>query len=440
MKGCSMKLRKKREQARAAEDSSSRISQLRKRFMLIFMLAFVIVMGSTGGLINFAFNQATRNQMNEILDELIENEGVLNAEEEDSYDSKSSTFLDQFNYGMRYFTVIIDEDSGELTFNLDHVTLMDEETAQAYAKEALDNHISYGIVDLFESGVVNDYYYKIAQLEDGRTIIAFVNSSIQSHIADRVVLYTIFICAFGLVLTGLVAWKISKSAIRSELEAYNRQKAFITNASHELKTPLAVIRANTEILELTTGENEWTESTLRQVEHMNGLIQNLVMISRAAENKGNGPVQELNFSEVVKSVVEPFKSVAMQDKKELNLDLEEDAVISADESTIRQLVSILTDNAIKYCDPEGRIDVKLNKGKRGKTVILTVSNDYKDGENVDCSRFFDRFYREDSAHENQQGYGIGLSMAESICKQYKGKISAEWKEGVISFICVLRVQ
>ncbi len=412
-----------------AKVESTRIRSLRRKFMRISMISFVLVMMFATLLVNIAIDRATRSMMDEILDTLIANEGVL-AEDEGEIGSKNSPYVDQLNYGMRYFTVILDEEEVVESMNLENVKLIDEDTALNYTKAALDS--------LFSSGFIDDYYFKIGTLDNDRIIVAFVNGSIQSSILQHVLLYSILICAGGLFLTGAVAWQFSKSAIQSEMESYQRQKSFITNASHELKTPLAVIRANTEIIEMMSGENEWTESTLRQVEHMNGLIQNLVMISRAAEKEERTPGEKVNFTEVVQSMVEPFKSVAIQDKKELHLDLEEGAVIEASESNIRQLVSILTDNALKYCDPEGRIDVKLAKGKRGKTVILTVSNDYKEGANVDCSRFFDRFYREDSSHENQQGYGIGLSMAESICKQYDGKISAEWKDGVISFICVLK--
>ncbi len=410
---------------------SSRINALRIKFFQVSMISFFLVMLFTGSFVNLAFSRATREQMDKVLDALIENEGTLPVQKNEIFDNRATTFLDEFTYGMRYFTVILDEDGKEaVSIDLEHVNFMNQETARSYADTALNS--------LFHFGSVNDYYYQVGTLRNGQIIVAFVNSSIQTQIRNRVILYSILICMAGLLLTGVIVWLSSNRAIRTEIESANRQKMFITNASHELKTPLAVIRANTEILELTTGENEWTESTLRQVEHMNGLIQNLVMISRAAEQEECHADEKLDFSRIVRSVVEPFQSVALKEQKELQLAVEDHVEILAEESELRQLVSLLTDNALKYCDPEGRITVNLTSVKRGKQVNLTISNSYKDGATADCSRFFDRFYREDTSHTNQKGYGIGLSMAESICRKYHGKINASWKDGIISFSCILR--
>ena len=112
--------------------------------------------------------------------------------------------------------------------------------------------------------------------------------------------------------------------------------------------------------------------------------------------------------------------------------------MNSNEKIIEQLVCLLVDNAIKYCDEGGHIEVRLSAALLGRGCTLVVSNDYEAGNDVDYKRFFDRFYRENEAHENQQGYGIGLSVAESICKSHHGSIKASWKAGVISFTCNLK--
>ncbi len=410
---------------------SERAKRLRKRFIMISTLSFMLVMLITGTMVNVAYSRAIRNQMIEILDLLVSNEGELPIRSEDDLGEEEHSRIDQLNYGMRYFSVILGKDSEDdnaiETVNLEHVNFLSKEDAESYAKRALDSY--------FNTGSIDNFYFKVGTMEDGRVIVAFVNSSIQMRIREKVVQYTMLICGIGLLVTAVVVWLFSKRAIRSELETAARQKEFITNASHELKTPLAVIRANTEIMEMTGGETEWTQSTLRQVEHMNGLIQNLVMITRSAEREERLDCKTVDVSKTVKTTVEPFLSVAKQDNKELSIHLEEEVAVKISESDLRQLTSILTDNALKYCDENGQIHVSLSKGKRGKGMVLAVSNSYKDGGNVDYHRFFDRFYREDTSHQNQKGYGIGLSMAESICRQYRGKIHAEWKEGIITFIC-----
>jgi signal transduction histidine kinase len=129
--------------------------------------------------------------------------------------------------------------------------------------------------------------------------------------------------------------------------------------------------------------------------------------------------------------------VARQSERELTKNIVENVKFIADESKIRQLTTILLDNAFKYCDEKGRVEVSLAAEKKG--VCLTVSNHYREGKDVDYSRFFERFYRQDAAHSiDRGGYGIGLSIAEAICRGYKGSIHAEWHDGIISFVCHLR--
>ena len=414
--------------------NSARIQALKRKFILISMVSFVLVMLITGSMVNISYELAMRSQMREVLDDLVKNEGVL-PEMDQSQASRNSEvqdhrfFEEEARRGMRYFSVIFDAENETPEVNIRQAFMLNEDEAIEYARAVLEKR--------FHFGRYQSYYYKTAELSDGRMIAVFVNNELQLQIRTAVIRYTVLICGAGVLITFLVVWLLSNRAIRSEIENAQRQKEFITNASHELKTPLAVIRANTELSEMMKGETEWTQSTLRQVEHMNGLIQNLVMISKAAEKEDRSAMGVIDVSKAVRETVEPFTSLAVQDKKELVRTIEENVTLRADESKIRQLTSILVDNAFKYCDAQGKIEVSLTTQKKGKLVCLTVSNSYKEGEKTDYNRFFERFYRKDESHENQSGYGIGLSMAESICSQYGGRIRAEWKDGMISFICQL---
>ena len=230
---------------------------------------------------------------------------------------------------------------------------------------------------------------------------------------------------------------LSSRAIRPEIENSRKQKQFITNASHELKTPLAVIRANTEVIEMLQGESEWTQSTMHQVDRMDGLVQNLVMIARAEEQEDRSAMGEIDVSRVVVDSVDPFRALARQEEKELVCNVAKDVRMMADGSAIQQLCTLLVDNAIKYCDDGGRVTVEVSQPKKGR-VTLVVQNTFANGRKAQFNRFFERFYRDDQAHSNGGGYGIGLSVAESICKRYRGGIKAVWKAGVVSFICQLR--
>ena len=213
------------------------------------------------------------------------------------------------------------------------------------------------------------------------------------------------------------------------------QKQFITNASHELKTPLAVISANTEVIEMMNGKSEWTESTVSQVNRMSNLISQLVVLSRLEERE-DLVLSDVDMSEEVNKVIKDFKAVVDTQGKKLEYTVAENIHVKADEKGIHELTNILVDNAVKYCDEEGTIKVTLSQ--KGKTTYLAVSNDYKEGTGIDCKRFFDRFYREDQSHNSEkQGYGIGLSMADSLVRMFKGKINVSYKKPVITFTVTL---
>jgi signal transduction histidine kinase len=184
------------------------------------------------------------------------------------------------------------------------------------------------------------------------------------------------------------------------------------------------------------GENEWTESTLRQVDHMNDLIKNLVMLSRSEEMVDRSSMTEINVTDTISETVETFRPVAIQAGKTLTVSIRDEIRMITDRDMIEQLTSLLIDNAIKYCDDDGVVEV--NASQKGRGLRLVVSNTYANGKGQDYSRFFDRFYRADASRsEQKKGYGIGLSIAQNIVQLNKGSINASWKDGVISFTCVI---
>jgi signal transduction histidine kinase len=278
-------------------------------------------------------------------------------------------------------------------------------------------------------------WYKYADTLDG-SIIAFIDTTGEIYAINRLLFITLIVCLAGLAVTFILVTHFADYAVASEAENLAKQKDFITNASHELKTPLAVIRANTEMSQMLNGEDEWSVSTMKQIDRMNGLIANLVMISKAQELEDTTEMSEIDAGDIVNSTVKTFEPVALQSGITLENKASGKVTITADASKIMQLTTILLDNAIKYCDENGTVRVELVSQRKG--LRLTVSNSYKDGANVDCNKFFERFYREDKSHNiDKGGYGIGLSIAENICRQYNGDIRAAWKNGEISFTCTL---
>lgn len=279
-------------------------------------------------------------------------------------------------------------------------------------------------------------FYKSVITPEGQ-VVAFMDATAESNALARLLYIAFIVCTSGLAVTYILVVHFSHLVVASEVENAEKQKDFITNASHELKTPLAVIRANTEMSQMLNGEDEWSQSTMKQIDHLNGLIQNLVMISKAQELEDKTELSQIDVSSVVESSTKTFEPVAAQEGLALTTNIVPEVSMKADASKIMQLTTILVDNAIKYCDEGGSVKVDLIQPRKG-SVKLTVINSYKDGGNVDYNKFFDRFYREDKSHNiDKGGYGIGLSIADNICRQYNGSIKAFWKNGEISFICFL---
>ena len=291
---------------------------------------------------------------------------------------------------------------------------------------------------MWRFGHRGSFSYKRASLDGGRTIVVFLDSRNQVATNIRLLYTSLMVLGFGLIIVLLLVRSLSYRIIQPEIENARRQEQFITNASHELKTPLAVIRANAEVSQMLHGEDEWSKSTLSQIDRMTSLIQNLVLISRARERQDSSNALLIDASRAVRETAETFQTVATQEGKALKLEIPEGVSLLGEDGDLRQLTSLLVDNAIKYCDAGGTITVALSGKSRGG-LRLVVSNDYAAGEKADYDRFFDRFYREDESHNiGQGGFGIGLSIAESLVQKYRGSINASWKDGVISFTCILK--
>ena len=409
--------------------SPREIQNLRIKFIRIAMLSIFLAMLFIGLLVNIGTLLISRISINRTLDAMIlDLEGSSEGPEEYQL-SLSDVFSPVYNRN-DYYVLGYDE-NGELY----------------WFQSNIYNEYESGQIKFFAESLIGEnrrgehlgFYYKSIVSEEQVTYIAFLEGSVMMSQQFRTLILTLAIGFFGLVITFFLVLHLSEKVIQPEVENSIRQKLFITNASHELKTPLAVIRANTEMVEMTQGESEWTTSTIRQVDHLNGLIQNLVMITRSEEREGRSEMSEIDVSKAVNESIDPYESLAMQTQKSIKREIETGVRFTADESEIRQLTTLLIDNALKYCDEKGTVQASLHRLKNGKEIMLSVSNDYAEGASIDYSRFFERFYREDASHNiDKGGYGIGLSIAKSICHQYKGDISADWKNGVISFVCLLR--
>lgn len=213
----------------------------------------------------------------------------------------------------------------------------------------------------------------------------------------------------------------SKKAIRPLAESYQKQHQFITDAGHELKTPLTVISANSELARMTYGDSEWFDGIDRQVQRMNKLVRELITLAKMDEQQ-KIDFEPFNLSDALYDVMLPFEQVLTRQSKVLTYDITDEIILKGNESSIRELISILIDNAVKYCQENGTVQVELHSVNN--RIHLKVFNDFADAKNCDFSAIFDRFYRADKSRKSDGSYGLGLSIAKNIVEVHHGTITA----------------
>ncbi len=413
--------------------SPKEIHKIRKKFILVSMFSYIIVIVFIGTLINASNYYVQQDEINYSLNEILEKKN--NIEDEDILKSELDdelTIDELFSpvYQRNIFYIFTYDRYGhEISFIASKGNTYRDDLIRAKARDIMNTDSMNG-----QNGM---YYYLKDYQPNGDTELAIIDATYVTYSCMRLLYASIAVGILGTILTLILVIVFSKKAIEPEIRNNENQIQFLTNVSHELKTPLAVIQSNAEMEEIMNGENEYTQSTIRQVNRMNGLIKSLVMITKTREKSDSEILSDINISTIAEETLSEFSAMATGENKTIEKAVESDIMVKADESEIRQLIMILIDNAIKYCDDNGTITLTLTGIKRGrKNAKLTVSNSYAEGENIDTSKFFGRFYREDESHNiDTAGYGIGLSIAENIIEKYNGDIDAKWSDGVISFIC-----
>lgn len=406
------------------------IKKLQKKFIMITMAALVLIILLLIGTINGINLYQMNHRINGTLHMLSENEGMFPNFEKGK--PPRDNFKLDFQLGFqlneetpfetRYFIVKINTDKTTREIDTSHIRAISSETAKEYAEKVLERGKRIGFY--------GNYKYMVTEREYGY-MITFLDcrNSIQT-VTIFFVISTI-VALIILLLMFLLVSIFSKKAINPIIESMEKQKQFITDAGHEIKTPLAIISANTDVLELTSGGNEWTDSIRNQIARLDKLVKNLLMLSKMEEGNLNLIFKDFDISQTVKETASSFDSIAKMQKKEISMEMEEGVNLYGDEGSIHQLVSILLDNALKYSNENGKIRLRLFPYKKGikLEVFNTVDMNSAVLPSENLNRLFDRFYRADSSRSrNTGGYGIGLSIAKSIAEAHHGKIIPRYEE------------
>ncbi len=324
-------------------------------------------------------------------------------------------------YSTDFFTVWLDDAQQITRINMDSVSAISESEVEEYTQRALDKGR--------ERGWIAEYRYKIAETEDGTSVV-FVNGAMTQMTTNRVLFTAFFVLLGSAFLILALTIIFSKRAVQPVAESFEKQKQFITDANDELKTPLTLILSNLDIVESEFGKSEWLDDIRSEGERMGLLINRLVTLSRMDESDARLTYTTFSLSDAVADVVSEFEMLAAERDKTLSADIAPSLRCHGDEGLIRQLIAILLDNAVKYCDPNGSIQVRLYARRH---PILIVENTYAEVDTLELDRLFDRFYRADKARTFSGSFGVGLSIARSIVKTHHGTINAYRKAGRIGF-------
>lgn len=395
------------------------IKKLRKKLTAIAMLSISLVLVLVIFSINLLNYQGSMENLNRTMDDLIANEGTFRREDfDDPYSERPN-----IAFAPRFFSVTLNGEGDAVKINLKNFNELSESEASSIAASLAEERKTKGFYDKL--------MFRAETLTGGDTLYVFLDASIQIEQFFLYLLVSVLVGLSSLFVVFVLIWALSKQMIRPFEENYRRQKRFITDAGHEIKTPLTIIGADVEVIELENGASEWTESLKNQVVRLHTMTKKLIYLAKMDEVVS---VMKTGFSisAALNEIVNSFSPRIRGENREVDTDIEENVDFVGDENSIKELFSVLIDNAIKYSDPGSTIRIRLY---RDKNLVILFQNQAENIKKGNYSALFERFYRLDATRNSATGgSGIGLSIAESVVGMHRGQIEAySEKDGYITF-------
>ena len=441
--GSSRSDREKRKGIPPHSADSAIVRRLRRKFVTTSMISLLIIVVLMIAVINIANFSQIETSARETLDILAENEGTYpvspsettsDSPSEDRSDNppqdpeggrehsgqnNSPRSFPEMNinetsrieapYETRYFSVTLDAQGGILSTNVEHIAAVTEDVAQEYALTVYYNGRT--------EGYASSYRYRAVNTEDGGILVIFVDCSSSITEARQLMISSLAVGAAALLLMFILVWLFSGRSVQPVVESLEKQKRFISDAGHELKTPITVISANVDVLEMTGVRNNWTQSIRNQTSRMTDLINNMLTLSRMEEDSIPIEFADVDLSALVRESAATFDAVAQANHLEYSIAVRDDIHVSGDARSLRQLCTILLDNAMKYSSSSGSVYLSLRREQRvserrgeggrfsrqtrASNVILEVSNTCDAIPEGNLDRLFDRFYRADASRTRE---------------------------------------
>ena len=411
------------------------IKKLKKKFIIlatVSMFALMTILILVMNLINYQSVVAESDKVVNVLVESAERRDGdfppdgprMDWEDEDDWREGRGGFpgglSPEVQYEARFFEADITEDGLVQNIDTSRIIAVDSDDAEEYIQKALASNK--------EKGFINDFRFVKVDSDDGMRII-FLDCGRRLEAFHRFMLTSILIGVAGCVIVFLVFLFAAGRIIRPISESYEKQKRFITDAGHEIKTPLTIIAANVDLLQEDIGENESLNDIADQTERLAELTKDLVYLSKMEEPDRQLVKVGFPVSDLITETAASFQAVAQAQKKEYQITVAPSLTMDGAPEEIRRLTSILIENAMKYSPEGGTVKVDLEVQK--KNIVLSVFNTTNEPmAQQDLSRLFERFYRMDVSRNSETGgHGIGLSIAKAITENHGGRITASTSGG-----------
>ena len=392
------------------------LGKLKVRFILLSMISMTVTLVLAFTVVNITLRVRVTMRTDQIIDYLYENGGSFPVVKDRNPEGKD--FHDETPFQTRYYVVIIND--GEYSgSNYSHIAL-------GKLKD-IDEQINRILAQNKERGYIDNSRYGCFDYEGGKMLIV-IDCNTDLNTVNLLLTITLVTISFCIVIVLILLIVFSKFIIRPFEENREKQRRFITDAGHELKTPIAIIQSNAEVMEMTSGDSKWLTNIKTQTARMSKLVKGLIELSKMDEQVlSEKEKQTIDLSEIVTNSAESFVVPAEAKGIEIRQEIDSGINIMGDLEDIVRLVGILLDNAVKYTDDRKLIEIRLKR--KSKKAVFSVSNTCKGLDRESVPRFFDRFYRSDSSRSSQTGgYGIGLSMARMIVVNHKGKIGVSYTD------------
>lgn len=389
------------------------IKKLRFKIIIVMMIAVVVVLSVIIGGINIKNYHDLTKRADSTIEILKMNDGKF-PQKPMPGNNNPFEMSPELPFESRFFTITYNESNEVMEVNIDKVASINKDEAIEYGNKAIKNKKTKGFMD--------SYRFLVFEKENQETMIIFLDCNRELDSFSKVLNTSIIISVIGVCVVFVLVLIFSKIVTKPVVQTYQKQKSFITDASHELKTPLTIINASCEILEYNDQNNEWIKTIKDQTKRLTDLTNKLVFLSKMDEESKKAMMTDFSLSEIMNEVITSYLPLSVTTNKKIVYNILPNVSMNGDLLMIKEMLNLLIDNAFKYASNNS--DININLKTQGKSKIIIISNLAENLPSGDLKILFDRFYRLDSSRNSETGgHGIGLSVVKAIVELHKGKIT-----------------